>query len=77
MSGGDTVSLEFLAAQQHRILSELAVMRGVMADQGADMAVLLAVAQRLDATVSGLTAEVRALHGQIGRVRARLPEAAP
>ena len=67
MSGGDTVSLEFLAAQQHRILSELTAIRDVMADQSADMAVLLAVAQRLDVTVSGLTAEVRA----------RLPEATP
>jgi hypothetical protein len=63
----DTVTLEFLAQQQARILSELADMR-------ADMTVLLAIVQRLDATVSGLTTEVRALHGQIARFRNRLDQ---
>ena len=61
------VTLEVLAQQQGRIISELA-------DQRADMAVLLAIAQRTDATVAGLVAEVRALHGQIGRFRFRLDE---
>lgn len=56
---GNPVTLEFLAQQQAKLLNE-------MADQRADMAVLLAITQRLDATVQGLTAEVRALHGQIG-----------
>jgi hypothetical protein len=60
-------TLEFIAEQQRRLLSE-------MADQRADMAVLLALTQRLDGTVSGLTNEVPAQHGQIGRLRARLVE---
>ena len=58
-------TLEFLAQQQARILTELADMR-------ADMTVLLAIVQRLDASVQGLTNEVRALHGQIGRFAIRL-----
>jgi hypothetical protein len=59
----DPVTLEFLAQQQAQILSELA-----------DMTVLLAIVQRLDATVSGLTTEVRAVHGQIARFRNRLDQ---
>lgn len=58
MSG--TVTLEFLAGQQQRILEELANMR-------ADHAVLLAIVQRMDSTMGGLLGEIRALHGQIGR----------
>jgi hypothetical protein len=49
-----------------------------MADMKADMAVLLAMMQRLDATtnasINGLAQEVRALHGQISRLRHRLEE---
>jgi hypothetical protein len=56
----ETVTLELLAGQQARILDELANMR-------ADHTVLLAIVQRMDATLGGLLGEVRALHGQIGR----------
>lgn len=63
----EPITLEFLARQQNKILGELA-------DQRADMAVLLALTQRLDATMGGLTGEVRALHGQISRFRHRLDE---
>jgi hypothetical protein len=56
----ETVTPEFLAGQQARILDELANMR-------ADHTVLLAIVQRMDATMGGLLGEVRALHGQIGR----------
>ena len=66
----DPVTLEFLAQQQARILSELADLRS----ERADMTVLLAIVQRLDATVGGLTTEVRALHGQIARFRNRLDQ---
>jgi hypothetical protein len=59
------VTLEFLARQQAAILEELA-------NQRADMGVLLAITQRLDVTIGGLTNEVRALHGQISRFRHRL-----
>ena len=59
------VSLDFLGEQQARVLAELGDMR-------ADMTVLLAIVQRLDASVQGLTNEVRALHGQVGRFALRL-----
>lgn len=58
MSG--TVTLDFLASQQARILDEVASMR-------TDHAVLLAIVQRMDATMTGLLGEVRALRGQIRR----------
>jgi hypothetical protein len=66
MSGGSpqAVTLDFLAAQQARIINDLA-------DQRADMGVLIALTNRLDATMQGLLGEVRALHGQIGRFRHR------
>jgi len=67
-----TVSLDFLAEQQARILSELADMRAERTNERPDMTVLLAIVQRLDATVGGLTNEVRALHGQIGRLANRV-----
>lgn len=56
---GEAVPLEFLASQQARILEEMANMR-------VDHAVLLAIVQRMDATMGGLLGEVRALHGEIG-----------
>lgn len=70
MSATAPVTLEFIAAQQSRLLNE-------MADMRADMAVLLAISQRLDSTVGGVTAELRALHGQIGRFRYRLDQMQP
>ena len=74
------VTLDFLAQQQARILSELADGRVERANDRADMAVLLAIVQRLDASVPGLTNEVRALHGQVGRLVAgvqRIEERGP
>jgi len=67
MEHGGSGDLGFIAQQQARILGELADVR-------ADMTVLLAIVQRLDATIGGLTTEVRALHGQIGRFRHRLDQ---
>ncbi|HET6609878.1 MAG TPA: hypothetical protein VFG62_24630 [Rhodopila sp.] len=67
---GNPVTLEFLGAQQARIINE-------MADMRADMGVLLAIVQRLDVTLGGLTGEVRALHGQIGRFRHKLDQMQP
>jgi hypothetical protein len=61
------VTLEFLAQQQVKIINELA-------DQCADMTVLLAIVQRLDTTMAGLLGKVRALHGQIGRFRYRIEQ---
>ena len=59
-SQGTPVTPHFLAQQQARLINETA-------DQRADMAVLLAITQRMDVTMSGLLNEVRALHGQVGR----------
>ena len=68
MSGKSTaITLEFLGQQQAKLISDIA-------DQRADMAVLLAITQRLDATGQGLLGEVRALHGQIGRCNHRLQQ---
>jgi len=64
------VTLDFLAPQQARIIKE-------MADMRADMTVLLAIVQRLDATATGLIGEVRALHGQIRRFRHQLDQISP
>jgi hypothetical protein len=47
MGGGQTITLEFLAAQQDRILGELAEMRD-------DIRIIAAMMQRMDGTVSGL-----------------------
>ena len=57
--------IQFLAQQQERILNEFGDMRS-------DLHVLIALINRLDSTVGGLTGEVRALHGQIDRFRLRL-----
>jgi predicted nucleic acid-binding Zn-ribbon protein len=65
-------TLEFIGQQQAKILAELADARTERANERADMAVLLAIVQRLDASVQGLTNEVRAMHGQIGRFANRL-----
>lgn len=48
------VTLEFLAQQQTRIIRDMADQRSERADLRADMAVLLAIVQRLDGTVAGL-----------------------
>jgi hypothetical protein len=58
MSDTPTVTLEFLAQQQAKMLAE-------MADQRADMETLLAIIQRLDPAVGSLLDEVRALQARI------------
>ncbi len=63
------ITLDFLAQQQARVLAALADARAERANDRADMTVLVAIVQRLDASVQWLTNEVRALHGQIGRFR--------
>ena len=59
------VSLQFLAGQQAKIIDELPNMR-------ADHAVLLAIVQHMDGTMTGWLNEVRTLHGQIGRFGHRI-----
>jgi hypothetical protein len=60
MEDNAQADLTLIARQQKRLLSEMGQMRD-------DMAVLIAVAQRLDGTVSGLVNEVRAMHSRLAR----------
>jgi len=53
------ITLEFLAAQQEKILQAIATMRD-------DMRVLAAMVQRLDGTMTGLVNEVRSEHSAYG-----------
>ena len=53
----EKVTLEFLARQQARTQEDLGRMRD-------DMAVLLAIVQRMDATMAGFMNELHALHGK-------------
>jgi hypothetical protein len=59
------VSLTFLAEQQRRLVEDNARARE-------DMAVLLAMMQRLDGTVQGLVAETRAQHARLERALRRI-----
>ncbi len=59
-TGGGRITLAFLQEQQARLLEE----QGRQRD---DMAVLLAIMQRLDGTVQGLVSEVRAQHARQDR----------
>lgn len=65
MSELEPVTLEFLARQQARMLEEFAAFRD-------DVAVLTAVAMRQDATLSGLLAELRAMHSRHARLERRI-----
>jgi sRNA-binding protein len=60
-----TVTLEFLAAQQDRILAELAGLRD-------DVRVTAAIVQRLDGTMSGALNEIRAEHARSDRLAERV-----
>ena len=59
------ITLEFLAAQQERLLEE-------MAQVCDDIRVMAAIVQRLDGTVQGLTNEVRASHARFDRLARRV-----
>jgi hypothetical protein len=61
----DAVTLEFLARQMERMLTELASFRD-------DMAVLTAITLRVDGSMTALLQEVRAVHTQIGRMNDRI-----
>ena len=64
-TGDRAVSLVFLADGQRRVIDEQARLRE-------DMAVLLAIVQRLDGTVQGLVAETRAQHARLERTLRRV-----
>lgn len=58
-------TLTLIQRQQAQILTELGTMRD-------DMAVLTAIVQRMDGTLSGLVNEIRATHAQMARADRRL-----
>lgn len=57
--------LGLIARQQRQLLSEMGTMRD-------DMAVMMAILQRVDGTMSGLVNEVRATHSQHSRLSSRV-----
>lgn len=61
------IDLGLIVRQQQTLLAEMTTLRD-------DMAVLIAVVQRLDGTVSGLVNEIRATHSQQSRMDRRLRE---
>jgi hypothetical protein len=61
------VDLNFLATAIERLTRDVNTMRD-------DMAVMLAMIQRMDGTLSGLVEEIRATHRQIARHEHRLVE---
>ena len=61
----DTVTLEFLAAQQRRILDELALMRD-------DIKVLTAIVLRHEETLIRVLEQITAMVGQNARIVDRL-----
>lgn len=61
----DAVNLAPIARQQHQLIEEMATLRD-------DVAVLIAIVQRLDGTMSGLVNEIRATRSQKSRFDRRL-----
>jgi len=61
------ITLDFLAQQQGRILSEIGILRD-------DMMVLSAIVRRMDATLAGTLEEIRAIHGQYARLEHRVTQ---
>ncbi len=59
------ITLDFLAAQQDRILAELATLRD-------DVRIMSAIVQRLDGTMAGALNEIRAEHARSDRLAERV-----
>jgi len=71
----ETVTLDFIARQQQRILDELTSMREQVTSVREQMIVQTAICTRLDGSVSGLTIELAALRSIILRHERQLMEA--
>jgi predicted nucleic acid-binding Zn-ribbon protein len=71
---GKKLSLEFLAAQMEKLLSEQRAIRQEQAAARDDMTVLLGMVQRLEGTVLGLVTEVRAMHSRHARLEQRVSD---
>jgi len=65
MSEDRPVTLEFIAAQLQRVLSEIRILRD-------DVDVLAAIVRRLDNNQAHMLDELRAMHGQQQRTAARV-----
>jgi len=63
-------SLELIFRQQQRVLTEIGSMRD-------DMAVMMAILQRIDGTMAGLVNEVRAMHTRHARLAFRVEALEP
>ena len=68
----DKITLEFLARQQTQILAETAKVRDDMAAFRDDMTILTAISMRVEASVTSLTTEVRAMHSRHARLERRV-----
>jgi hypothetical protein len=68
----ETVTLEFLAAQQRRILDEMAGMRREFALVRDDIKVLTAIVVRHDETLIRVLEQITAMVGQNARIVDRL-----
>ena len=67
MSDKPTVTLDFIARQQTRMLDEVAGVRD-------DLIVLGAITSRVETSVSALITEVRAMHSRHARLDRRVRE---
>lgn len=65
MTDEPEADLGLIARQQRQLLSEMGTMRD-------DMAVMMAILQRVDGTMGGLVNEVRAMHSQHSRLSSRV-----
>ncbi len=68
----ETVTLEFLAEQQRRILAEMGAMRAEIASFRDDMRVLTAIVLRHEETLARVLEQVTAMVAQNARVVDRL-----
>jgi len=64
----ETITLEFLAGQQRRILDEMASMRGELASVRDDIRVLTAIVLRHEETLIRILEQVTAMVAQNARV---------
>lgn len=64
------VTLDFLASQQRQLLDEMAAFRD-------DMTVLTAITARVEASVSALITETRAMHSRHARLERRVASIEP
>ena len=72
MPPGETITLEFLARQNERILAEIGSMRDDMRVMSAMLMRHDVSFEKTDATMTALLHELRAVHSQISRMNDRV-----